>query len=801
MRPGSRGKDLQDDLAKALDKAQSAIEGPSGIAGHDRDGSKSMSTTQENEPAALGDGQNSQRVAPASGARRRGYAEVGMAAKPRRLSQSPKKQPERPAAGIPFPDVLPDDFNPFQKKGLRRSPIGSSADAPSAAVIQDSTAMDETFNPFRKTGLRRSPILSQPVETVPRTSPAPSQHLEGGKGLADGWGVSPIRSQPVNISPRKSPFPSRSALRRSPVFSQDFNTVQQTDHFSDQVVPDTQDQIPIPSEQSPSSRKLFAESKSPLEVPESENASIEPRHQEASTPVETTPKPKMRFADMPAAAGIPTEALTYLPEPVPKPLHEPTISTTPSEPPPQLSSIVESRNEILQQPKPFPVPRSTPISEVSKTDETGHDLFDGALRVEELDLPPAATQLVILDPVVTTSATVIHNTPSKKPRTRKALSDRLTIPPVKPRNPSPRKPVEPVTTPELKPEKPKRRKSARFLIPDDPHAAKKKARDNLLKELQQLQADVAFANRENERLRMRSESRKEGLPVAPNPDELQSLLLRSTAPELSSENAPKPTSIFKSINAFLPFRPRRRPAAAPVSEKPLPSHLPVTLNDPLPYLQAFSPLKYSSTISLLPAERAPSDTSSPSDEQPILQKHVITASHPSGLFSTRFSMTVNTSSLSIAALNILRLDMNAEKELGTFIRARARSDNVLGKDITVVCWAMSRWIEVSIQRARFWCTIEHEFGTPQARARTLLKKRKRKRQGAIEAAVDHMETDEFEESQVWTRRQLLPHIGRTGAELSNAEVEMRFEWKITFDWTGEVESAISASARVPGSCK
>tara|TARA_R110002060_G_scaffold28410_1_gene38433 strand:+ start:307 stop:849 length:543 start_codon:yes stop_codon:yes gene_type:complete len=168
-------------------------------------------------------------------------------------------------------------------------------------------------------------------------------------------------------------------------------------------------------------------------------------------------------------------------------------------------------------------------------------------------------------------------------------------------------------------------------------------------------------------------------------------------------------------------------------------------------------------------------------------------------------MTVDTSALTIAALEILRLDMNAEKELGTFIRSRCRSDHPLGKDITVVCWAMSRWIEVSIQRARFWCVVESNFGTPQARAKTMQKKRKRKRQTSVHddesSAALEKESDEVEERQTWTRRQLLPNIGRTGLELANEYVELRFEWRISFDWTGEVESAISASARLPRTCK
>jgi hypothetical protein len=171
-------------------------------------------------------------------------------------------------------------------------------------------------------------------------------------------------------------------------------------------------------------------------------------------------------------------------------------------------------------------------------------------------------------------------------------------------------------------------------------------------------------------------------------------------------------------------------------------------------------------------------------------------------------MTVDTSNLSITSLDILRLDMNAETELGTFIRDRARREGPLGKDVTTICWAMGRWTEVSIQRARFWCAVESEFGTAQARTKSLSRqrKKKRKRHGSVVEDEEEVnaEGDEAEESSVqqkWTRKQLLPQIGRTSMELANEEVELRFEWRIRFDWTGEVDSHIAAIARLPRNCK
>ncbi|PVH83237.1 hypothetical protein DL98DRAFT_559055 [Cadophora sp. DSE1049] len=814
--PGNPGKDLQDVFAKALGEQQSATGGNSRISGDDRDGTKSMSTTQENDPSAY---VSLAKTPPR--ARSKGPVGGGLSSKPRRLSRSPIKRPERPPVEFPVADTLRDDFNPFQKKGLRRSPISSSAEAPES-IIQD-PVLEDGFNPFKKTGLRRSPIssqaepmLSQPLETAFRVSPtAPDPPMARSENIPEPFSPtkklrrSPVMPEPVRgalekipepFSPtkrlRRSPLiaePVRTGLRRSPVPPQAPVETVESPKSTRPAEPEPEVLQTLQAQSAHVPRRLFAEIPNKQEVSQPRDNLPEARQQAGTAPDEPVSQPKMLFAEIPREPMEQTQAL----------IQESVTSTTPTEPLSRHSSASKSTAKppkTVQHKDSTHAPESNRRPEPSRMDEAVHNLFTGNRRAEEPDLPPTPTQLGIPDPVVTTPPSGIHDTPSKRARRNKALGATLKSSPLKPRNPPPQEPPQPVPQPELKPDKPKRRKSARFLVPEDPHASKKKERDDLLKQLQQLQADVALANQENERLRLRSESRKKGLSAAPNADELRSMLLRTTVSETSIEHAPKPRSAFQSMHSFLPFAGRRRRTAAPVSEKPLPSHLPIALNDPLPYLQAFSPLTYSSTVTLLPSEQVSSDPSL-LEEQPILQRHVITASHPSGLFTTRLSMTVDTSALTIAALDILRLDMNAEKELGTFIRSRCRSDHPLGKDITVVCWAMSRWIEVSIQRARFWCVVESDFGTLQARAKSMQKKRKRKRQGLGQddessAAVDK-ESGEAEEKQTWTRRQLLPNIGRTGLELANEHVELRFEWKISFDWTGEVESAISASARLP----
>ncbi|CZR61217.1 uncharacterized protein PAC_11113 [Phialocephala subalpina] len=731
-RPGSRGRNLQDVFAKALGETQAAS-GQSAITGLEREESRSTSTTQENEPQAT-ERFMTQPARATTPKRSMKPVGGGLSSKPRRMSRSPVKRVERTPTAYPNVDPtkdLPGDFNPFQKKGLRRSPVPRQAEIPVQQEIQ--LSQQENINPFRKTGLRRSPMSSQPVkqpEPERRRSPRlsePRVHIE------------PLAS--ISTTPTE-PAPPRTSFAK--------------------VVPEEPHASPP--------RAGLAEVLH-------EEPTSHPRHGlvEITSVERASPPNDVRQPD---DAPQVDDAGRLDDRAWPESLVQPDVGEVPEEPLISLGRPRPSKGQGMA------------------------ELF--TVNRPEPELPPTPTQRGIPDPVVTTPPAGIHDTPSKRARRRAA--EKLKSSPLKPKDPAPQEEIVKETQPEQqeKPQKPKnepvkRRKSARFLIPEDPHAEKKKARDDLLKELQQLQADVSLANQENERLRLRAESKKKGAATAPNQDEVLAMLARATAPERPAETKPKPTSIFKSIRSFLPFGPRRKPAPLPASEKPLPSHLPIALDDPLPYLQAFSTLTYASTITLLPPHPISSDNSPQEMERPLMQKHLISASHPSGLFATRFAMTVDTSALTIPSIDILRLDMNAEKELGTFIRARARDEGPLGRDITVICWAMSRWVEVSIKRAQFWCSVEQELGTPEARIKSLQRKKKRKRQAHVDDGGGGADGEDESEKINWTRKQLLPHFGRSSMELSNEAVELRFEWKIGFDWTGEVESSLGAAARVPKS--
>lgn len=138
------------------------------------------------------------------------------------------------------------------------------------------------------------------------------------------------------------------------------------------------------------------------------------------------------------------------------------------------------------------------------------------------------------------------------------------------------------------------------------------------------------------------------------------------------------------------------------------------------------------------------------------------------------------------------------------MRERASGKNILGRDVNAICWAMGRWYDVAVKRARFWLILEKELGSEEGRRRSnerIEKAAKRKKTIAEGEEEDANDGDAASGKQKWTRRLLLPHMGQQDFVIASAKVELRIEWNILFDWTGEAESVVSASARVPLSCE
>ncbi|RDL41864.1 uncharacterized protein BP5553_01843 [Venustampulla echinocandica] len=756
-RTSIKSRKLDDIFANALGEVRPAIESQNAQVDKDRVGVLSQGTVMQGNNG-LRSTDNRKPITPNT----KGSQPVrrGLAAKPKRMSRSPAKPPRRRSQANGR-NIYDGDFqdvdDPFQKKGLKRSPIPSQVDT-----------VPDDIDPFRKGGLRRSPVVDAPAQDSAQDEPPPE----------------------ISMTPTSSP-PSQSADHLIPA------DTQRPKHPA--VVPDFNQTLPIRQivGSNISDDTRLQEENEQLEQYEEQEKDEQQEQQEQEEQEEQEDLEQLEQLE--ASEG-------------PEAAH--TLS--------QITTTARTIDDIQLQEKPITSSISPPKPLDWRAAGTTHSRKLGIFRrsspFNEPELPPTPTERGIPDPIVTTPPSGILNTPSKRARKRSALGSKLKSSPLKPRDqslPLPTKDTAAVLEPEFrsehKPENPIiRRRSARFIAPEDPHAAKKQARDDLLKELQQLQADVALANQENERLRLQHDSGRRYPKRAPNSDELLALLLRST--ELPSKPKLKPPSIFKTISAFLPFSSLRRskPPAIPSIQKPLPSHLPVHLDDPLPYLQAFSPLTFTSTITLLPpSEQLTPDLTSENHERSILQCYHINVSHAPRLFAAQLSMVVDSLTLSITEIEILKLTACAEKELGTFVRKRVSTQGIFGKDISVICWSMGRWTEVATKRAGFWCAVGKEFGTAEGRnisfhRMTRKKKRKRTQVPVIQGdeddeheGNDDEDDDEMVTKQQWTTKQVLPHMGRTSFELATEEVQLLFEWNISFDWTGEVQSSLSAYARTP----
>ena len=483
----------------------------------------------------------------------------------------------------------------------------------------------------------------------------------------------------------------------------------------------------------------------------------------------------------------------------------------------------------------------------------------------EPQLPPTPEHP---DPVVSTPPTGIHNTPSRRPKRSRNLAEKLKTssplkqPPLQPPGLSKKGAIEfrlPTNTSQTRtvspPLPPPTTAELRGLKPADPDADKKKLRDSLLAEINQLERDLGIASQENERLRQARLSKHNPSPP-PNPREILDLLTRHALPAGDQPPKPNPSPVqdwlASALNpiAFLPFH-KPSHSGPPTLAQPstsstssdtnLPSHqpLPMTAAEALPYLQVFTPLTFTSHVSPLPP---PPNTT----DAPLLQHHTITATSASplhrGLFAARIDMTVNTKTMAVVALAVPKLHpAAAEAELAPLVRrvivqtddggggkdAAAASSNSSGlvNNISVLAWAMGEWVRVAAERARVWGILEREVGGKDGvreMGRMLRARKERGRKGRRgvtrslrEAGGEEEEggdlDDEEEDDGVGRvdAAGLLPFVGRTCMDLDvpvleggeGAVAALRVQWRIVFDWTGEAKSEIGVLVGVPGKCE
>ncbi|POS74812.1 hypothetical protein DHEL01_v206794 [Diaporthe helianthi] len=466
----------------------------------------------------------------------------------------------------------------------------------------------------------------------------------------------------------------------------------------------------------------------------------------------------------------------------------------------------------------------------------------------EPELPPTPHHV---DPVVSTPPSGIHNSPSK--RRRQGNVGRLA----RQESPSKGPPRGDFGLPQKESQKPRvfrvaRRGSPVGIIEQDlpavqvsgdknekdssefargthprrsirlnPLAQKQKERDELLREVAKLEADLELATRNNQAV-------AKGVSSLEDRSEIMDLFRRHLLPAQEDqppdaatqwlETAMNPIAMLGfngSSSAFLlPPVPQEEeePESPPVSHHPIP----MSSTEELPYLQVFTPLTFT-TKSI--------NISAPSDHgDPTLKKLTIRigSATPPGLFVSIMEMIVNTRTLAVSSLAVPKLDPAAAGELQSFVEkitsSRAPPHSALTRNVSVLSWAISEWYRVALKRAKFWHALEKQLG-PEAkdglpevvRAMRTRKRRRKRARGEVDDVGASFESTETAsnalDSMLLSKADLLPHMGRLTMDLSvpylaeegtGAASELRVSWRIEFDWTGEARSKLGVDVGVPG---
>ena len=260
----------------------------------------------------------------------------------------------------------------------------------------------------------------------------------------------------------------------------------------------------------------------------------------------------------------------------------------------------------------------------------------------------------------------------------------------------------------------------------------------------------------------------------------------------------KKISISSRIAQFMPFsKPSvQRKDPTSISTSPIPSHRPLQLEDPLPYLRVFTPLTVHSINSLVPS----SDTS-----QPWLQRHDIILTSPQNLLRVKIQLSVNAVDESVSSLVLNSVSPWAQPELGDWFNKQASTG-----DLPTIGWACGRYWEVALLRARCWKRCHQRFRNLIPSALEFHRSAKNfdinitdsKRKGiqavSGEGHGNESETTEaLQSSLLASDFDIRSQLGQQSILFSAIGISLLITWCITLDWTGEPESHISACASFP----
>ncbi|KAL9088034.1 MAG: hypothetical protein Q9165_006375 [Trypethelium subeluteriae] len=495
------------------------------------------------------------------------------------------------------------------------------------------------------------------------------------------------------------------------------------------------------------------------------------------------------------------------------------VETTQPEEPPDLSKIIGSPIETQK-----PTSTSSQLQPLAPSGR-GNVLSTEEPIEEEADLPatPQGLEDVDYDPP---PRGILFSSPTKRARRSKSLAQKHKSSPLKPvdqprpasgnndsRQESPTREAIPESqiVDVVQPQKPdeatardKGPPARKEEMSDELKQAMRK-RDKLENELHDLTKDVEKL--ENTICALEKEPDGTGQDVDLE-DLIDLILVEDSSPPDPSSN---PLPISQALLSFGPFASLTQPTPLPPTneppDEPIPSHHPLKLADPLPYLRVFTPFTFTSSISA-PAPSpspSPSSSSSSSSNPPSLtQLHTIHILSPSNLFHASLALTIAHPSSQqreahVAALAIGALPAWTEPELGRWLRTPSRRGGPTPNDVGSVCWAMGAYWELAVKRARCWARCARAFAWVLGGGGD----GGMEREGKVEGGADEEGREEVSEGEDDERdaRRLMPYLGRRSLKMRKRGVVLEVRWAIGFDWTGEAESEVGVEYACPPVCE
>ncbi|KAJ4985668.1 hypothetical protein SVAN01_08843 [Stagonosporopsis vannaccii] len=308
-------------------------------------------------------------------------------------------------------------------------------------------------------------------------------------------------------------------------------------------------------------------------------------------------------------------------------------------------------------------------------------------------------------------------------------------------------------------------KNAQKSRPDPEIESRKQEKARLQREVEELEAQVSRCTKE---IAVEQQRATDDTLLPAQRADLIKFIANISGTNLPNE---RPTPVSRLLCSFLPFSSLVLPYLKWTQpERPIASHRPLDLKDPLPYLEMFTSFNCSTKLGL-----PRSQVLSPSKR--VHQKHTVTMSGPQKLLTAQVAVNIDCLTNKIVDMHVLRLPSWAERELGAFMRAKAQE-----QDFGNACWAVESYWDIATKRAQYWHKCEKAF------ARLL--------PGCTADDIENTTKTDLKSSTL-SRKDLSRHLGRDVLILQDKHVLFKINWRIVFDWTGEAESNIEVECAVP----